>query len=230
MIMQPGRLSPGGATPDLARLRGVRFAVTAELDDGQRLCEARVKDLTGADRIVARHLYREPIEFDPTHKLWMYGNHKPVIRGADVGLWRRIRLVPFAVTIPAEDADPRLADKLARERAGVLAWAVRGCLAWRREGLTPPEAVASATEMYRHESDCLAAFLEERCVVEMCARVGKSELYAAYESWCRDSGEYVISKKKLGQRLAERGFGEGRDMRERYWIGLGLAGEAARWA
>jgi len=222
MIMKQERSSSGGATPDMARLRGVRLAVTAELDENQRMGEARVKDLTGSDRIVARHLYREPIEFDPTHKLWIYGNHKPAIRGTDDGIWRRIRLVPFTVTIPNDEKDPHLTEKLTRERDGILAWAVRGCLEWQRDGLGLPGAVASATEAYRSESDRLAAFLDECCVVEMWARVGKSELYAAYHTWSQNSGEYPVSKRRLGQQLIERGFDEERTKRQRNWIGLGL--------
>lgn len=222
MIMKQDRASPGNASPDMARLRGVRMAVTAELEENQRMGEARVKDLTGADRIVARPLYRNPIEFDPTHKLWIYGNHKPTIRGTDDGIWRRIRLIPFTVRIPDDEKDPHLTEKLQRERDGILAWAVRGCLEWQRDGLGLPHAVASATEAYRSESDRLAEFLEECCVQEMCARVGKSELYAAYEAWCRDSGEYAMSKKKLGLRLAERGFEEQRTKHQREWLGLRL--------
>ena len=206
----------------MARLRGVRLAVTAELDENQRMGEARVKDLTGADRIVARHLYREPIEFDPTHKLWIYGNHKPAIRGTDDGIWRRIRLVPFTVTIPNDEKDPHLTEKLKRERDGILGWAVRGCLEWQRDGLGLPSAVASATEAYRSESDRLAAFLDECCVVEMWARVGKTDLYSAYHTWSQNSGEHPVSKRKLGQQLMERGFDEERTKRQRNWIGLGL--------
>lgn len=229
MIMKQERASPGGATPDMARLRGVRFAVAAELEENQRMGEARVKDLTGADRIVARPLYREPIEFDPTHKLWIYGNHKPTIRGTDDGIWRRIRLIPFTVTIPEHEKDPDLVRKLEQEREGVLAWAVRGCLAWQRDGLGMPAAVAEATNAYRQESDRLAAFLDECCVVEEYARVGKNELYAVYEAWCRDSGEFPVSKKKLGQQLIERGFAEGRSRTGRYWIGIGVIDEGASY-
>ena len=222
LIMRQERSSSGGATPDMARLRGVRLAVTAELDENQRMGEARVKDLTGADRVVARKLYCDPIEFDPTHKLWIYGNHKPTIRGTDDGIWRRIRLVPFTVKIPDEEKDHHLIDKLRRERNGILAWAVRGCLEWQRNGLGLSGAVASATAAYRSESDRLALFLDECCVVEPSARVGKGELYAAYEDWCRHSGERPMSKKKLGLQLIERGFSDERDMRRRSWIGLGL--------
>ncbi|MBX3387185.1 MAG: hypothetical protein KF768_11490 [Phycisphaeraceae bacterium] len=229
MIMKQERAS-GGATPDMARLRGVRFAVTAELDEDQRMGEAKVKDLTGADRIVARKLYCDPIEFDPTHKLWIYGNHKPSIRGTDDGIWRRMRLISFAVTIPDAEKDPHLVDRLRAERSGILAWAVRGCLEWQRDGLGLPHAVASATEAYRGESDRLAAFIEERCVVGQWASVGKSELYVAYEAWCRESGECVRSKRWLGLRLAERGFGEQRDKHERSWIGIGLIGGGLPYA
>ena len=133
-----------------------------------------------------------------------------------------MRLIPFAVTIPEAEKDLHLVDKLRAERSGIFAWAVRGCLEWQRDGLGLPHAVASATEAYRGESDRLAAFIEERCVVGQWASVGKSKLYAAYEAWCRESGEYVRSKRWLGLRLAERGFGEQRDKHERSWIGIGL--------
>ncbi|MFO0875133.1 MAG: phage/plasmid primase, P4 family [Phycisphaerales bacterium] len=222
MIMKQDRASGGGATPDMARLRGVRLAVTAELDENQRMGEARVKDLTGADRVVARKLYCDPVEFDPTHKLWIYGNHKPSIRGTDDGIWRRMRLVPFAVTIPNAEKDPRLIEKLSAERDGILAWAVRGCIEWQRDGLGLPHAVASATDAYRSESDRLAAFLEECCVVGQWASIGKSDLYSTYEAWCRESGEHAMSKRWLGIRLAERGFADCRDKHQRSWIGLGL--------
>lgn len=222
MIMKQERSSSGGATPDMARLRGVRLAVTAELEENQRLGESRLKDLTGSDRIVARKLYCEPIEFDPTHKLWIYGNHKPTIRGTDDGIWRRIRLVPFAVTITNEEKDPDLFQKLRAERDGVLAWAVRGCLEWQEKGLGLSHVVAQATSAYRNESDRLGDFLDECCVVQADTACSKSELYSAYERWCRESGEYTVSKKKLGQRLAERGLTEGRNAAGRYWQGLGL--------
>ncbi len=225
MIMKQDRSNAGSATPDMARLRGVRLAVTAELEENQQMGEARVKDLTGADRIVARPLYRDPVEFDPTHKLWIYGNHKPLIRGTDEGIWRRIRLIPFTVTIPDREKDPHLLDKLRAERDGILTWAVNGCLAWQRSGLGAPRAVAEATEAYRHESDRLGAFLEECCVIHEYVRTGKQEVYAAYEQWCHDSGERPMSKKRLGQQLVERGIQEGRSMHERHWVGIGLQAE-----
>lgn len=222
LIMKQERASSGSASPDMARLRGIRAVVTAELEEGQRMGEARIKDLTGSDRIVSRRLYCEPFEFDPSHKLWIYGNHKPVIRGTDHGIWRRIRLIPFAVTIPNNEKDRRLLEKLQRERDGILGWAVRGCVEWQHDGLGLPSSVARATEAYRSESDRLADFLEERCVIDQQARVGKGELFYAYEQWCEQSGERAVSKKRLGIQLAERGFKEERESRRRWWLGLAL--------
>ena len=212
----------GGASPELVRLKGARMVVTSEIEDGQRMGEAKVKDLTGGDRVIARPLYCEPIEFDPMHKLWIYGNHKPVVQGTDYGIWRRIRLIPFENVIPDERVDADLICKLYSEREGILAWAVRGCLAWQRDGLCPPAAVQAATSEYRKESDRLGSFLEERCIVAELMQADKGDLHAAYEEWCRDSGERPLSKRLLGIKLKERGFAEGRDMNRRHWKGLGL--------
>lgn len=227
IIMNTERCT-GTASPELARIRGARFVVASEVEDNVRIGEARVKDLTGSDRVTARQLYHDPIEFDPTHKLWIYGNHKPTIRGTDEGIWRRIRLIPFAVTIPEKDKDPDLVHKLQAERDGVLAWAVRGSVEWARTGLGLPSAVAEATKAYRTENDRVGEFLDERCIdehfgTEPAERCAKDDVYRAYETWCRDSGEYVISKRKLGQLLQERGFQETRGHGgRRFWLGLGL--------
>jgi len=223
LIMKRDRDDGGRASPDMARLRGARLAVTAEVDEGNCMGEARVKDLTGGDRVIARPLYCDPIEFDPTHKLWVYGNHKPAIRGADEGIWRRIRLVPFTVTIPEEEVDKDLITKLWGERNGIFMWMLTGCLDWQRAGsLGTPQVVADATSQYRQESDRLGEFLEELCVVADYARVSKGDLYSAYSDWAKTSGEHPVSKKKLGIRLLERGFNEDRTASGRFWVGLGL--------
>ena len=154
-----------GVPNDIARLPGARAVIAAELAEGKRLNESLVKDLTGGDRITARFLRKEFFEFNPTFKLWMYGNHKPTIRGTDEGIWRRVRLIPFTVTIPEGQRDPQLVDKLKAELPGILAWAVQGCLEWQREGLGMPEAVKAATANYRAEQDMLAAFLDECCLI-----------------------------------------------------------------
>ena len=147
---------------------------------GRALGEVVIKQLTGSDTVTARKLYTEYFEFRPTFKLVLAANHKPVIRGTDHAIWRRICLVPFKVTIPAAEQDPQLAQKLRTELPGILAWAVRGALEWQRQGLNAPAAVLAATETYRGEMDTLGDFLEERCVVETEASVSAKAIYTAY--------------------------------------------------
>lgn len=214
---------------NVADLLGVRYAFTSESEENRRFAEAKVKRLTGNDPIKARFLYRDFFEFSPTHKLWLATNHKPVIRGTDHAIWRRIRLIPFTVTIPDDQQDKDLLSKLLEERSGILAWAVQGCLDWQRDGLTFPEEVRVATESYRAEMDVVAAFLDDCCIIGPRYWVYSRELYAAYQKWAEENGERPMSQKMFAMRLQERGF-----TRERYgrartwrWTGLGLVDEEA---
>ncbi len=198
----------GRATPELARLRAKRLVVTCELDTGKRVDEARVKDLTGNDTIVARGLYQDYIEFAPTHKLFVFGNHKPMVKGADHGIWRRLRLIPFTVCFDdfPEKKDPNLKDKLMRELPGMLNWAIAGCMEWQQHGLGVPKSVKVATEEYRTDMDVLGQFLAECCVVFADGQVKASELYTEYTFWARINGEHEASRKAFGMMLQERGF------------------------
>lgn len=225
LITRADRSSHGAASPDMARLRGARFVLTSEIEQDARLNESRIKDLTGGDRVVARPLYRGMIEFEPTHTIFGYGNHKPRISGTDLGIWRRLRLIPFGVTFSGEQCVPGLAATLCEERDGILAWAVEGCLAWQRDGLLPPRAVETATNSYRRESDAVGRFLEDRCERAAGLTVSKGEIYAAYTEWCRQGGEEVLSEKALGIRLAALGFEERRTSKSRSWRDLGLREE-----
>lgn len=207
---------------DIARLAGARFVSAIEAGEGRRLSEVLVKSLTGSDTVTARFLQREFFEFRPRFKLWLAANHKPVIRGTDYAIWRRIRLIPFVVTIPEDERDPHLADKLRGELPGILAWAVQGCLDWQREGLGTPDEVRQATEAYRSEMDTLAAFLDECCVIAGGAKVAASELYTAYKSWCDQNGEHAENQRGLKQRLIERGYRQERKGTGLKWQGLGL--------
>ncbi len=195
-----------GARNDLARLVGTRFVSAVEAEAGKPLAEALVKQLTGGDTITARFLFKEFFDFRPTFKLWLAANHKPTISGGDHGIWRRIRLVPFTVTIPEAERDPKLTAKLAAELPGILAWAVRGCLAWRAEGLGVPDEVKAATDSYRDEMDVLAPFLDEACMASPGSRITARELYEAYETWCTANGERPRSQKSFSLGLKERGF------------------------
>lgn len=212
-----------GIPNDIARLAGARYVAVNEVSDGQRLNESLVKDLTGGDTVTARFLHREFFDFRPAFKLWIRGNHKPQIRGTDHGIWRRIHMVPFTVTIPDDEKDAHLGEKLAEEMPGILAWAVRGCLAWQREGLNPPAEVLAAVKEYREEMDILGAFLDERCMAHERMRVTAKAIYAEYRQWCDDNGQQPYSQRRLGQALTERGFDKERARDGYQYIGLGLA-------
>jgi putative DNA primase/helicase len=211
------------ARPDLARLRGSRLVAAVESDSGRRFAEGLVKMLTGGDTIVARRLYREHFEFTPTFKVVIATNHRPVIRGTDDAIWRRIRLVPFTVTIPPEERDRELPDKLQAEREGILTWAVRGCLDWQRDGLGIPEEVRAATDQYRDDMDLLGGFITEHCIVGPDQRATAAELYERYIAWAHKAGERIASQKAFGLALAERGYQQARcgKYRVRTWLGIG---------
>ncbi len=191
---------------DVARLAGARFVAATETESGQRLSEVVVKQLTGGDTVTARFLHKEFFEFKPTFKVIVATNHKPTIRNTDEGIWRRIRLVPFTVTIPVADRDQKLKEKLLQELPGILAWAVRGCLDWQAHGLIVPSSVSQATSSYRTEMDVIAAFIEDACVQDKEARVNPSDLYNTYRMWCSVNGERELAQRKFSQEIESRGF------------------------
>lgn len=218
-----------GVSNDIAALRGARFISAVETDDGQRLAESTVKQLTGGDAVRARFLFQESFEFQPQFKIWLAANHKPEIRGTDYAIWRRIRLVPFNVTIPERERNQKLDSELREELPGILAWAVRGCLAWQREGLGAPEAVTQATADYKDEMDSLAEFLSERCAIGDMYQVSPTEIYVSYESWCQSSGELKQPQKWLARQLKDRGFQQEKGGKgKRFWKGIGLFREEER--
>jgi putative DNA primase/helicase len=214
----------GSVPNDVARLKGARFVTASETEEGRRLAESLVKDLTGQDTISARFMWAEWFDFKPTHALHLSTNHKPEIRGTDPAIWRRIRLIPWAVTIPPAEQDRKLAEKHRDELPGILAWIVRGCLRWQREGLQAPEEVRQATKAYRAEMDVLAAFLADCCLRAEDEDAFAGELWGAWKRWCEETGEQAGSQKRFGGRLAERGFLNHRDSKtgRKVWSGLSL--------
>jgi P4 family phage/plasmid primase-like protien len=177
-----------GPSPDLARLNGVRFAVAPEAEEGSRFAESMLKALVGGDSIPVRELNCAPFDMRPVLKLALTGNHKPHISGTDRGIWRRVRLVPFAASFEGK-ADPHLSHKLRGEVPHILAWLVAGCLDWQRRGLSDtPRAIANATEAYRQESDTLGQWLEERCTRGPNAREQSADLYTDFRWWCHANG------------------------------------------
>jgi putative DNA primase/helicase len=213
----------GSHPTELADLRGARFVATIEVEDGKRMAEGLVKQMTGGDRIRARFMRQDFFEFSPTHKLFFAANHKPIIRGTDHAIWRRIKMIPFTETIGEEEKDPRLPDKLRSEASGILNWLLAGCLSYQRDGLPEPEAVLAATGDYRNDMDTLGQFLAERCVIHPNVSAMATALYRAYEQWCDSSGERAQSQRRFGTALGERGFQRKRGSTGAYvWHGIGL--------
>lgn len=196
----------GGASNDVARLRGARFVPTVEVEDGQRLAESLVKQITGQDTVAARFLYAEFFEFRPSFKIWLATNHKPIIRGDDAAIWRRIKLIPFTVTLAPEKQDKDLPAKLLAEAPGILNWMIAGCLEWQRVGLQEPEQVLAATADYRIEMDTVSQFISDECELGPTFSEAASELYRRYQTWCEASGVRYMSKNRFGRRLTERGI------------------------
>lgn len=222
------------AAPDLLMARGTeshpteradlfrkRFVAAIETDDGRRLAESMVKELTGGDKIRARRMRENFWEFNPTHKIVLCTNHKPRVRGTDHAIWRRIRLIPFDVVIAPEHQDRQLPEKLKAEAPGILAWLVRGCLAWQQEGLIAPDCIMKATAEYKAAEDIIGQFITEECTVHKSLKVRSKDFISRLNKWTSDEGAAEISGKKVGEYLLNRGF-EKKDSSGRWYLGLGL--------
>lgn len=207
----------GGPRNDIARLAGVRFAAAIEADESARLNESLIKQLTGGDTVAARYLHREYFEFKPQFKIWLAANHLPKVQGTDNAIWRRIKQIPFEVTIPAKERDPKLPAKLRAEGPGILAWAVAGALEWQRAGLGEPAEVTKATEAYRAEMDTLAGFLAERVNVGE-GKVSAAALHKAYLDYSGES----LDARAFKARMVERGFVQKHEVTGSMWQGLSL--------
>lgn len=204
------RRDSGGAGSDIARLQSARLVTCEEPPDGVRLNESLVKQLTGGGRITCRFLYGDEFEYEPEFKIWMTTNHKPVIRGTDFGIWRRIRLIPFEVTIPPEKVDKQLKYKFREEMPQILRWAVEGAILYREEGLEMPPCVLKATAEYKAEMDLMTSFMEACIVIDYTEPkpIPANELYSIYTEWAKENNEYVMTSRKffgeLGKRTPEK--------------------------
>jgi putative DNA primase/helicase len=218
---------------DVADLAGKRLVTASETAESTRLNEDRIKALTGGDPVTARHLYGRWFTFEAEFKLWLAVNHKPRVQDDSHGFWRRVRLIPFTRRFSAKEIDKHLDAKLAAEAPGILAWAVRGCLKWQREGLEPPEVITRATAEYREEQDPLAEFIRMRCDVGegLVARAG--ELYGAYYTWAMVSlisPVEMLTSTRFGTLMGERFHGD-RDVKGKFYEGVALrAGEVTTFS
>jgi putative DNA primase/helicase len=197
-----------GIPNDIARLKGARFVYASEAEQGKRLAESLVKDMSGGDKMSARFLHQEWFEFHPEFKIWLATNHRPVIYGTDQAIWDRIRLIPFEVRIPEAERIPKsaLMEIFKAEADGIFLWLVEGCLAWQREGLGCPDEIKIATEDYRNDMDVLGDFIADVCEVGDNFEAKIKDLYDAYTQWADSVGEKIISKKLFGIKLDEKGF------------------------
>lgn len=172
---------------DIARLSKARFVTSSEPNEGFRFDEGLIKQLTGGDKVTARFLYAEEFEYTPKFKIWVSTNHKPIIRGTDDGIWRRLVLIPFDVQIPEEKVDKDLKYKLLREAPAILNWMAEGAYVWMQEGLAMPEKLKEAVQKYRNEMDTLGQFIEDCCKVDKNSSEKVSNLHQAYKTWSNDN-------------------------------------------
>ncbi len=201
------KANANAASPAVMALRGRRFVVCSETERDHRLAAALMKNLTGGDPITARGLHRDPVTFDPAHTVLMVTNFLPKVAGNDPAVWRRMRVVPFDVTIPEAERDPELGERLKLSADAVLAWSVAGLRDYQsRAGMDAPEAVQTATAAYRSRSDAIARFIEERLLVNPHMWASVADLWTAWEVWAADDGAEPVTKRDLSDEFDKRGW------------------------
>ncbi len=207
---------------ELAILRGARLVVASEIERGARIAESRLKLMTGGDRLMARHMRQDFWNFEPTFKIMMTGNQLPNLGGVDEAIRRRIHIVPFTVTIAANERNPHLVEELLVESDGILLWAVEGCLKWQSIGLAPPACVRDLTANHLDELDPVGRFLSAYCEIAPGFSCGSSDIFEVWKEWAREQGEPQNSQKAFVQELLLRGFNRRQSARKRLICGLQL--------
>jgi putative DNA primase/helicase len=217
------RMESNNTQADLADLRGARFVMTSETEEGQRLAEGKLKRNTqGMGKIKAVRKYENPIQFSETHKLWIDANHLPLVRGTDNAIWNRLRPIPFEVVLSSEEIDRDLPGKLAAEAEGILAWAVAGAVRWYCEGLGTPAEVETANRSWRADMDQLGRFIEDSCITGEYARAKARTLYLAYKTWAEGAGEHPVTEVVFTARLVEHEFSKEHTRNGAVYHGIGL--------
>ena len=201
-------------------LRGLRMAVGSEVAEGAGFDESKLKMLTGGDAITARGMKQDFTTFDPTHTLWLSGNHKPRITGTDHGIWRRMLLIPFDNTIGANERNADLDIELLQEGDAILSWAVDGAVKWFERGLDVPASVVAETKTYREEEDVFGQFLEECTNPCNYGSISRGKLRGLYEMWCKDQGIRPMSARAMCARMRKRGHEETKKTGAMHWKGV----------
>jgi putative DNA primase/helicase len=205
---------------DLAGLRGARLVTATETEEGRRWADSKIKQLTGGDTVSARFMRQHYFDYKPAFKLFIAGNHKPSLRSVDEAIRRRFHLIPFAVTIPAEERDGELTEKLKAEWPGILQWMIDGSLEWQTEGLRPPAAVIDATAAYLESEDAVAAWIDDRCERDASSWESSAALFASWTTWAEGAGENAGSQRRFAQTIESRGFQSQRKMNARGFLGI----------
>jgi len=222
-LMAARHVSAGGPRDDLVRLYRTRYAVAVESGEGDQLDEGLIKMVSGGDKIYARGMYaKKGIEFNPEFLLMLATNHKPLIRGTDYAIWRRLILIPFEQAFKDHERDRSLADTLKAEHPGIFAWMVAGCRQWRSDGLNSPLKVRDATQAYRTDMDILGDWIDDCCSRDPAATTPVADLYQSYKYWCELEGRKAYSSPWLSRNLEGQGFPSSKKGGVRCRVGLRL--------
>lgn len=210
-----------GARGDIAKLQGKRFVVSSELNEGQYFDESLLKCVTGGESIPVRFLYGEEFSLKPEFKIWMGTNEKPRIRGTDIGIWRRVKMIPFLYTFSGDEKDKKYMERfILPELPGILNWAVEGSMKWQNEGIEVPKAAMAAVDEYKDEMDVVQRFLDERCITGDTYTIKVGDLYQRFCIWCSSSGDRIMSSVRFCKKLKEKGFEQYKSNGWRFWKGL----------
>lgn len=214
---------------EIARLSGARMVLCSEVNEEDRFDEAKVKQLTGGDTLTARFMHQDHFTFEPTHQLWLMGNHRPNVRSGGRSFWRRLRQIPFEHEVPSDQVVDDLQGILANEHGpAILAWIVEGAVAYAANGLDEPASVIAATDNYAYDQDTVTRFIDEMCILGggENVQIKVAVVRAAYERWCDENGEEAVSAKAFGMSLGRVGIESKRTKSARMYLGLTLSGEA----
>jgi putative DNA primase/helicase len=219
------KIGDEGARGDLAVLEGTRFVSVNELEENKSFDESLMKSMSSgaSEPIRVRRMYEEEFNLYPQFKIWLSTNKLPKIKGSDDGIWRRVRKIPFEHKFSGADKDVYFFEnKLVPEMSGILNWAIEGCLKWQQEGMDLPEVVKIAVEEYKSDMDKLGGFITECCVVGERFRIGASQLYQAYETWCKDNGERSMTSTSFGKSIKNKKIDKKRAGIGFFYYGIGL--------
>jgi putative DNA primase/helicase len=210
---------------EIARLKGVRLVLAQETQKGRRWDEAKIKNLTGGDMLTARFMHGDFFDFKPMHKLLISGNHKPSLRNVDEAIRRRLLLVPFTVTIPENERDRDLTEKLKAEWPAILRWMLDGCGEWRRVGLGVPQSVRKATDEYLSDQDIISQWIEDWVVTnDPTAFATSRSLFTCWKHWCEERNFSPGTEKSFVEALADHGYEQQRKKFGRGFKGITLKG------